>query len=61
MGALSSILSMAAGIAVGAAAATYIANHDDDLDDVDEFDDDDEELDEIPEDDDSNDDESDDE
>lgn len=60
MGALSSILSMAAGIAVGAAAATYIANHDDDLDDVDEFDDD-EELDEIPEDGDSNDDESDDE
>ena len=50
MGALNTILSMAAGIAVGAAAATYIANREEDEDDIDAFDEDDGELEEIPDD-----------
>lgn len=51
MGTLNTILSMAAGIAVGAAAATYLAKHEDD-EDFDELEDEDE-LEEIPEDEDS--------
>lgn len=50
MGALNTILSMAAGIAVGAAVTSYIANREEDEDDIDEFDEDDEELEEIPDD-----------
>lgn len=50
MGALNTILSMAAGIAVGAAAATYIANREEDEGDIDAFDEDDGELEEIPDD-----------
>ena len=52
MGALNTIISMAAGIAVGAAAASYLAKYEDDKDDFDELEDEDE-LEEIPEDDDS--------
>ena len=50
MGALNTILSMAAGIAVGAAVTSYIANREEDEDDIDMFDEDDGELEEIPED-----------
>lgn len=50
MGALNTILSMAAGIAVGAAVTSYIANREEDEDDIDMIDEDDDELEEIPDD-----------